>query len=406
MFPPFTNNWGGPQEDPRKKLMRGLFQQDFDPNALAPEDPSQQEPDFMAAFKELLNRQPGPAHAAYSKYVQSGFPKEQDYSPTKMSRLSAMLSGAGAGLSGGNGEAVSHSIISRPYEHAVKKYGFEGQRLKEAASIEEGEHKDKLMALDKLIDNQRLDEERKSRERSARILDRVREVGLQKTQNELKLQGIHTNLDPNTGELLYVNQLTGQKGSYGKMGQSTMDRFREHNLKADADDKRLINRDKIIFPFHSEITGKREATGRKETFAHQDEMQKRAFAEQEKMEGIRQKGRITLSKEKAEEASKRDANRAGLKNPTTSVTQRLQRNRTKVQSLVDADPNKYGKFWTMGSSGFNVLGPPPEINSPEYEIFRELYNALYDGTNALGNAQSPAIVPKATPKPSKYKKVQ
>jgi hypothetical protein len=199
MFPSNRNFFATP-EDYRNRIFQNLS---FD----SPEEeqpPLQQKPpSFMDAYAEILNRKQGPAMDAYSKYLEQGFPDRQEYAPSKISRLAAILSGASAGFRNpSEGVSVTRSILDEPYNRAVEKYRFEGQRLKEGAALEEAKSRTQLANIDKITDNARQERKTESDIKAQEILNRSRELGMEKTQKELGLIGIETHTDPTTGNLI------------------------------------------------------------------------------------------------------------------------------------------------------------------------------------------------------------
>lgn len=367
MFPTFRRNFFEPTEGYDPEFARSAFSNELDFNAPQAPAVSQPPPSFIDAYKELLNRQNGPAMGEYQKYLASGFPKEEDFKPTKMSRLSAILSGATAGFANpGSGEAAAHSVLQRPYEQAVRKYQFQGQRLREAANLEETQNKNQLAAVSRMVDDERQGKEAEVRAKTAEVLNRSRELGMKKTAAELQLLGWKTNVDPTTGELIGTNILNGQKQNFGKVGMGVTDRVNEASLK----DKNLTNENirqvKALFPWQEGIR-----------FSNDKKLQEDRQEHDITMERERQSGREKLNDSRIKAAADRIAAR-GKSSP--NINQQVKANLVKVQSLVDRD-EKYKEHWNLDST--DPLGPAPPVGSPNYKDWKELYDALYAGIDQL-----------------------
>ncbi len=129
-------------QGPEDIYSRGPMSENPQDSVATPENP------LMAAYREIMAGQNGPARSAYSDFIQRGFPKEEDYKPSRGRRLAAALAGGAIGYSNpGLGIETGQNITSGPYQRAVRQYGMEGAKLKEAANLEETGNKNRIEAV-------------------------------------------------------------------------------------------------------------------------------------------------------------------------------------------------------------------------------------------------------------------
>jgi len=95
-------------------------------------------------YSEVLNRPDGPATTSYRNFLAEGQPNREDFKPTKMNRLAAILSGVAAGASGDNGFNAARNVIDRPYLEALAMRNNKLGDLKSAADLEEGSIKNRM----------------------------------------------------------------------------------------------------------------------------------------------------------------------------------------------------------------------------------------------------------------------
>lgn len=361
---------GAPMDAPYKNILFGSPDDEenlFDHRPQAPV--AQNTPaSFVDVYKELMGRQSGPAMAAYAKFLQAA-PKESDYKPSKMTRLGAILSGAAAGLRDpATGFETARAALERPYERALKKYSLDAGRLREAANLEEGQFRNQIGTLKTVSDisNQQADNERQAR--AAEILNQSRVLGMEKTRKELQLIGIETHINPEDGHLIGINKVTGQTRDYGKIGQSSQDRITESGKKAERAGEISLKNTKSRILFETPIIEGRQNRLEDKRFEHSKEMERERQVGREKLAQERNKIKASVTKE--------------LSPGDVKV---IRANRAKVQSLIDADPNKYAAFYDKDTG--RLTGEVPEIGTDEYEAYRELYNALYSGTNSLASGK-------------------
>jgi hypothetical protein len=94
-----------------------------------------------------IRTNPGPATSAYKDLVTK-MPKQEDFAPSKMTRLGASLTGLAAGMKDpAEGPAAARSIIRAPYEDAVREYGMKLGASKTSADLEREDMRDQLSAL-------------------------------------------------------------------------------------------------------------------------------------------------------------------------------------------------------------------------------------------------------------------
>lgn len=93
---------------------------------------------FTSLYSAAKAQPPGPAEAKYSEFLNKGAPKESDYKPSKLGRLSAILGGASeGGLRGASaGIKTAKEILDDPYNKAMGRYGIESKNLEKAAEVE------------------------------------------------------------------------------------------------------------------------------------------------------------------------------------------------------------------------------------------------------------------------------
>jgi len=362
MYPFHYNIFKQPQgemfDSPYKNVMFGTPEEET--SFQAPQAP--QPPTFMDAYRELLTRKAGPAMSAYSKFLSEGAPQPDDYRPSKTTRLAAILSGAAAGFARpGTGSEVASRIVEEPYERGMQRYGMESDRLRQAAALEEGSSNRDFTHLKTLSDIQNTMNDNERATKAQDILNKSRELGMEKTQAELKLLGIETHVDRETGHLIGVNKLTKERTDYGQIGQSSSQRVAEHKKNAGVD---LRNRKNFAL-FEVPLIDQRDE--------HRADL---AFTNAQLLESGRQENRMQL-----EEA--RSKMRAAVTNKELlpGDVKVIRTNLAKVQSIIAADPNKYKDYWDADNQ--RLVTDIPEVGTDEYNDYVTLYNALYQGTSQL-----------------------
>lgn len=124
----------------------------FEENSWQPEQQQSQLPDFSMAMPDYdkLYGETGPATRRYQQHLAQA-PDMQDYAPSKWRRFGAIISGIGAGLSGGNGYETARNVIMDPYKTAYENWMGRGQGAKEAATLEEAAANRKATIYQKIL---------------------------------------------------------------------------------------------------------------------------------------------------------------------------------------------------------------------------------------------------------------
>src|SRR3954466_9586726 len=166
---PFQFSFTNPMtSDERRKINFGDTQfpkEEEQPSASPFQDNVQPHPqqDIMDAYREILNRQEGPAMMNYRKYLAAA-PQEADYKPGKLTRLGAILSGAAAGFQNpAIGAEVAQRQLRAPFERAVDRYKMQGEGLEKLAGLEESQYQHKIQAVKNIADFQK-DQENTTRQ--------------------------------------------------------------------------------------------------------------------------------------------------------------------------------------------------------------------------------------------------
>ncbi len=157
-------------------------------------------------------------------------PRSEDYQPGKMRRLSAALSGFGAGMRDPNaGIDVSEKILRQPYDRAVEDYNSRGSIINKMAELEAAGHKNSLEYrklynefLDKQADNTREDEKvgidkgrLKVEEDRLKFDEGKNTKEMEFKYDELLTKGWRETYD-DQGNLIMVNPQNNAKTNFGK----------------------------------------------------------------------------------------------------------------------------------------------------------------------------------------------
>jgi len=130
---------------------------------------------------------PGVHQQAYTDYLANQ-PNPDNFKPSKGRRIAALLGGISQGFLGGDTRqalSVQHSILDEPYNDALQQYKIQGDRLKQAADIEQ---RDILNRTKQYWDTLRDMEEAKKLDVTSRRdqanekykLDRIQQMGTSK----------------------------------------------------------------------------------------------------------------------------------------------------------------------------------------------------------------------------------
>lgn len=98
------------------------------------------------AYREMMQAKSGPSNQRYKDFLSEDMPKRDDFKPTKMNRLSAILAGASDGIQrgGGAGYETAQRILDEPYSEAIGDYNNRAKRLESGANLEDKETNNKV----------------------------------------------------------------------------------------------------------------------------------------------------------------------------------------------------------------------------------------------------------------------
>lgn len=371
MFPPFNFRFGGQQEDHRNRFFKNVFDQenvvnstgDYDFASTPNVEVAQTQPGFMEVYKELMSKQNGPAMSAYRKFVEKPAPTADEFKPGKVSRLGAILSGAAAGfVNPSSGYGTAQEIISQPYREGMRRYADEGGRLREAASLEETDYKNKVGAVKAVGELQAKERDDIRQDKLANSLMSQRALSMKETQQRIEADGATFHLDKTDG-IGYMVKRSGSRIPVGKFDQSTGERL--------ADDITKMTK-------QSDLVGTRQVKLAGIQFGNQSRLQEDRQLHDTSMESSRQRNRLELTETRSRLAAENAAKRAKVSNP--SELNNIRKNLTSVNALFDSDPDKYEDFW----DGENLGNAPDKSDTEAYAAYKELYDTLYKGTAVLG----------------------
>lgn len=369
MFP-FLNRFRfgqGQNTDPTRNMMRNVnFASEPEQEPYTNMQPQQEEDPtgFMSVYRDLMQRRNGPAMQAYAKYLQEEAPREEDVKPGKLTRLAAILSGAAAGFTNpGAGYQTAQSIIREPYQRRRRQYAEEGSRLAQAASLEESQNKSNIQNVKDIAGIQNQEADNKRQDVLASSLMKQRDLNMQRTQQLIEQGGAQFHLDKTTGTG-YLVKMDGTKTPVGKFDQSTGEKLAEDINKMKTQSSLIAGREKA-----------RDSRTKDRELKLEDKRQENRLA----MEDTRQSNRNEL-RDKSISASMERLEKRLNQSKDPSITAKIKSNHEKVFSIIDSDPDKYGEFWDENK---NKLSEPPDVDSPEYADWVQLYNALYNGINQM-----------------------
>lgn len=107
-------------------------------------------------WDRIASAKPGPAQQAYKDFLSQNEPDTADYQPSKTQRLAAILAGINNNFSrgGGQGAAVTQSMLDQPYNRAMLDYKNKAARYKEAADTEEKDISNRVKTYRDFIQDQ------------------------------------------------------------------------------------------------------------------------------------------------------------------------------------------------------------------------------------------------------------
>lgn len=112
------------------------------------------------AYREMINAPSGPANQRYKDFLDEGSPSRDDYKPTKMNRLAAILAGASDGIQRGGGEGynTARKVLDQPYDNAMGDYKLRASKLEAGANLEDKETNNKVKTYRDFITDQNNDQ--------------------------------------------------------------------------------------------------------------------------------------------------------------------------------------------------------------------------------------------------------
>lgn len=329
-------------------------------------------PNFADAYREAMSRPPGKAMQAYEDFLSHGYPVEGKASKT--TRIGALLSGAAQAFSHNPGASydTARSVIHEPYDREVRRYQLEGNRLNQAANLEETQRSKNLEVIKAFdeAENRRTDNARAQ----AQLNETIRNNNSLIAQREASARNAGLALfTGSNGHRYSQDKSSGKTTDLGKYEQSAEEKSKAATDQAVATAKGTRP---IIEGSQKRLEGIR--------FGHAKELQE-----------DRQAATDEQRKKRSEDTAKRDASKLGVKSP--SEIEKLRKNHAVVESIVDTDKARYSKVWGTDSSGNSgLIDKIPPIGSEEYKDYVELYNALHKGV-VLPNGKPAQLNPNITP---------
>lgn len=123
----------------------------------------------------IPQRTEGPATANYRQFLEQGAPTRDQFQPSKIDRLGAVLTGVAAGAKGGNGFGAAQNQLDEPYNQAYGDYAAKAGLLEKGAGLEastaQAQHRDAMDAATLGIKRDNTDSLIKSRLARADLYD-------------------------------------------------------------------------------------------------------------------------------------------------------------------------------------------------------------------------------------------
>jgi hypothetical protein len=285
----------------------------------------------MDAYRELMQRKAGPASEAYRKFLEEGYPNERDYQPTKTTRLAAILSGAAAGFQNpGEGYKTADAIISKPYEDRLRQYNSEGGRLKEAAALEEAQHRNDITSVQDIMSQQYKQQEL---ERQNKLADST--IALNAARAKTAGQTV---VHADDGHV-YIFAGDGTKKDLGKLSQ-TPDEKVQNAIK------QAVGEEKGKSPIIEGREGRIATLKNSQETARQQGLATFNYDLWNQKESTRQGNRIALTDEKARLAAEKLASQA--KTSKVDDIRQIKINANDADAMYDQAGGKdgvFGKYW-------------------------------------------------------------
>lgn len=148
-------------------------------------------------YAELLNLQDGPAKKAYKDFLAEPEPRKEDFKPTKMNRLAAILSGASDGMRRGAGAGfeTAQGILNRPYDEAMGERIRRAKQLEAGYKVEDGDFKDKVLAAKTALDSKKFDATEARNERRDALNEKNVNSQIAARDADMKTKGFTSGVD-------------------------------------------------------------------------------------------------------------------------------------------------------------------------------------------------------------------
>lgn len=101
------------------------------------QQPPSRELGFPDVYRSVMEQEPGPAQQKYRQFLDEEIPSRENFKPSKMNRLAAMLSGISEGMQGGDGYGAARKVLDDPYKRAIDDFKLRGDKYVKAAELEE-----------------------------------------------------------------------------------------------------------------------------------------------------------------------------------------------------------------------------------------------------------------------------
>lgn len=347
-FSPFYNLYGQqpdqslPYGDMYRSPQQSPYAERLFPSAPGPQVPQQTppQPSFYDAMSEVYNRQPGPAMSAYSKYLQQPPPGGQEFKPSKMRRLGAILAGIPIGLDKGAaaGFQASSSIANQPYEQGMQRYAMKGEQLQKAAGLENEMGKQQLATVKLIQDMKAKQADDDRQDMLADSLIKSRSVNMAKAISDIQNAGLHYQMDQTTG-VLNIIRADGSMTPVGKFNPST-------------GEKTQSNREEE--QFKSNLT---EGRQKRNAILQSGLQQTNAVS----MEGMRQQNRVALK----ETPSSTDKDKPSLVSPSAQRTALVD---STNEVLNDPKYSDLSKYIELNTAGYKINRPAAHFYNKQSDI--------------------------------------
>src|SRR4051812_22664937 len=150
---------------------------------------------LASTYNDLANASGGPANKAYRDFLDKDIPQENNFKPSPVQRIGAILSGISATTQGKDGYSTARNIVDEPYDSEVGRWKLRGDKLAKGADLEEKDINNRVKTYRDIMESQ-------DRQDKNAISDKRADAYLfSKTHPEWKPQAMPG------GNLIYVNPL-------------------------------------------------------------------------------------------------------------------------------------------------------------------------------------------------------